>query len=208
MTADWLRGRVLFIADLESLGDRLKPTVRACLEGGVRMVQLRGKRASDLGLYRLGLDLRDLCSKAGALLFINDRVDLALAVEADGVHLGQGDLPLPVARSLAPSIILGATCRTAEQAAQAQSSGADYVALGAVFPSPTKPEAPVVGLERLREVRAAVSLPICAIGGITVANAAEVFQVGADFVAVISLLAEAEDPVWAAAGLVELCGAA
>lgn len=203
----WLRGRILFIADVDTLGDRLIPVVQSCLEGGVRMIQLRGKNLADQELYRLALTLRQITVAAGALLFINDRLDIAMAVEADGVHLGQHDLPLQVARPLLPNKILGKTCRNAEQAEEAQRQGADYVGLGAIFPSPTKPSAPVIGLETLKQVRTAVSLPICAIGGIHAENLADVLLAGADFVALISAISEADEPGKAAALLMRLCEA-
>lgn len=207
MSADWLRGRVLFIADSDSLGDRLVPLVGACLGGGVKMVQLRAKHLPDQEFYARAVALRELVAAADSVLFINDRVDMALAVEADGVHLGEDDLPVRVARRLLPGRIIGATCRNLEQAETVQSRGADYVSLGAIFPSPTKPSSPVVGLETLKEVAKAVSIPVCAIGGIGLENLGEVLSSGADFVAVSAAISKAPDPEKAAASLVKIAAA-
>jgi len=205
MTAPWLRGRIVFIADLDSLAGRLVPVVEACLEGGVKMVQLRGKNQSDRHLYGRGVALREMTTAAGAHLFVNDRVDLALALEADGVHLGQEDLPVSVVKGLSRDCIVGKTCRTPESAEEAQGQGADYVSVGAMFPSLTKPSVPVVGLERLGQIKGRVQVPVCAIGGINAANLREVLRAGADFVAVISALSGAEEPRKTAALLGRIC---
>jgi thiamine-phosphate pyrophosphorylase len=168
------------------------------------MVQLRGKNVPDEAFHRQGAILRELTAAAGSLLFVNDRVDIALAIKADGVHLGQQDTPIDVARRLLLSQILGITCRNPEQAENAQRLGADYIGVGAIFPSPTKPSAPVIGLETLRQVREKVMIPICAIGGIGIDNITEVFRAGADFVAVVSAISQAEEPTKAAKSLVQL----
>jgi len=128
------------------------------------------------------------------LFIVNDYLDIALAAEADGLHLGQDDLPIEVARKLLPmDKILGCSTTTVDQAIAAESEGADYIAVGSMYPTPSKETAEVVGLDRLRQIRQAVTSPLVAIGGITKDNAAEVIAAGADAVAVISAVLQAED---------------
>ncbi|MFQ6122085.1 MAG: thiamine phosphate synthase, partial [Dehalococcoidales bacterium] len=134
------------------------------------------------------------CAEHNVLFIINDHLDLALAVDADGLHLGQDDLPIKLARQLLPiDKILGSSVRTLEQATTAQAEGADYIAVGSIYPSPSKETAEVVGLERLRQIRQAVTLSLVAIGGINQGNVAQVLAAGADAVAVISAVLGAKD---------------
>jgi thiamine-phosphate pyrophosphorylase len=131
----------------------------------------------------------------GALLIVNDRADLALAVGADGLHVGQDDLPARQARALLrPNMILGVSTHDPEQARRAVADGADYVAVGSIFPTTTKPGFQLVGPELIRRVRPEVPVPLVGIGGITAENAAAVLGAGADAVAVISALCAAPDP--------------
>ena len=134
---------------------------------------------------------------------MNDYLDLALAADADGLHLGQKDLPLPVARKLLPmDKILGGSVTTLEQATAAESEGADYIGVGSIYPTTSKETAKVVGLETLRQIRQGVTLPLVAIGGITKDNVAEVMAAGADSVAVISAVVQAKAPEEAARQIV------
>jgi thiamine-phosphate diphosphorylase len=129
------------------------------------------------------------------LFIVNDYLDLVLATDADGLHLGQDDLPISVARNLLPiDKILGCSTTTVDQAITAESEGADYIAVGSMYPTSSKETAKVVGLDRLRQIRQAVTLPLVAIGGIARDNAAEVMAAGADAVAVISAVLHAEAP--------------
>jgi len=140
---------------------------------------------------------------AGGMVIINDRCDVALAVGADGVHLGQEDLPVAEARALmGPQRIIGLSTHTLAQALEAEAEGADYLGFGPIFPSSTKsnPE-PVVGIEQLREVRSRVGLPIVAIGGINAGNIRAVFDAGSEAPAVLSAVLAAPDPVRAIADL-------
>jgi thiamine-phosphate diphosphorylase len=138
--------------------------------------------------------LRNLCAGQEVLFIVNDYLDIALAVDADGLHVGQDDLPVKLARRLLPiDKILGCSARTVDEATVAQSEGADYIAVGAMYSTPSKEEAEMVGPERLRQIRQAVTLPLVAIGGINKENVGEVVAAGADAVAVISAVLGAED---------------
>jgi len=176
---------------------------RQVISGGAKTVQLRDKLSSKKDLLPIARQLKVLCAEHDVLLIINDYLDLALAADADGLHLGQEDLPIKVARRLLPiDRILGCSVTTVEQALAAESSGADYVAVGSMYPTPSKGKAVIVGLERLRQVRQAIGLPLVAIGGITRDNAATVIAAGADSVAVISAVLGAESPEEAARQIV------
>ena len=176
---------------------------RAALEGGARLLQLRDKARDKGEALPLARRLRELCRDHDALLIVNDHADLALAAEADGVHLGQQDLPLPEARRvLAPRQVAGRSNATLEEAMASWEQGADYVAVGAIYPTSTKERTRPAGLETLRRVRAQVPAPLVAIGGINAGNVAPVVQAGADAVCVISAVALAPDPRAAARELV------
>lgn len=177
---------------------------RQVIQGGARTIQLRDKLQSKKELLPIAQQLKNLCAEHGVLFIMNDYLDLALETDADGLHVGQDDLPVRVARKLLPmDKILGASARTLEQATAAQSEGADYLGVGAMYPTATKETAEVVGLERLRQIKQAISLPLVAIGGITRDNAAEVIAAGADSVAVISAILGAESPEKASRQIVD-----
>ncbi|MCX6000783.1 MAG: thiamine phosphate synthase, partial [Chloroflexi bacterium] len=145
-------------------------------------------------MLQIALGLKKVCGQMQALLVINDCVDVALACGADGVHLGQDDLPVAVARRLLPvDSIVGCSVTATSQAVRAQRDGADYLAVGAVYPTLSKEKVKLVGPAKLRQVRARVSLPLIAIGGINRDNVAEVVRAGASGVAVISAVMGAED---------------
>jgi hydroxymethylpyrimidine kinase/phosphomethylpyrimidine kinase/thiamine-phosphate diphosphorylase len=172
---------------------------RAALRGGARVVQYRDKERPRQAQVELGSRLRQLCSAAGATFLVNDDAALARTCQADGVHLGQGDGSIAAARALlGPGLLVGISTRTVAQALQAAAAGADYIGLGAIYPTGSKHDAELVGLARLQEVRAAVPLPIVAIGGIGYANAAAVIDAGADALAVISAIADDPQPTLAA----------
>ena len=178
---------------------------KAALEGGCRLLQFRDKTLSSRHLWSLGLEMRRLTREYGARLIINDRVDIALAVEADGVHLGDEDLPIAAARRLiGERAIIGASVSAAAQARQAQSVGATYLGVGPVYPTASKADAgEAIGPALITEVKRGMSLPVLALGGINRDNVAAVIRAGADGVAVISAVSEAEDMVAAASGLLE-----
>lgn len=187
-----------------SPGRDLRETLDGVIAGGARLVQFREKELPLRRCLPLLEDLRGKARQAGIGFVVNDRLDLALAVEADGLHLGQDDLPAPVARRLLPpSMFLGVSAHSLEQARRAEGDGADYIAVGSIFPTSTKPEFQLVGLDLLRAVRQAVVAPLVAIGGITADNAGEAIRAGADGVAVISAVCGARDPAEATRRLLE-----
>jgi thiamine-phosphate pyrophosphorylase len=195
---DW---SVYVITDRRVAGERdILDVVRAAIRGGATVIQLREKEATTREMIRLGEALHEITREAGIPLIVNDRVDVALAIEAEGVHVGQDDMPAAVARRLiGPDKILGVSAETVEQALQAERDGADYLGVGDVYGTPTKPDAgPPIGLEGLAEIVQAVSIPVVGIGGITPDNAAAVIEAGAVGVAVISAVVGAEDPEEAA----------
>jgi thiamine-phosphate pyrophosphorylase len=193
------------ILDRGTAGDRnLAPLLEAVLEGGCRVVQLREKTMPLGDLYPVARALRKRCREAGCLFIVNDRVDLALAVEADGVHVGQDDLPAREARRLlSPGMILGVSTHDENQARLARDDGADYVAVGSMFPTGSKAGFRLVGPDLVRRVRPEIRVPLVAIGGVTTDNVAEVIRAGADAVAVISAVCAAPDPAAAARAFLE-----
>ena len=168
--------------------------VRQIIGGGARVIQLRDKQSKKGELLILAQKLKELCSQADVLFIINDYLDLAMAVNADGLHIGQEDLPLPVVRRELPiDKIVGCSVTTLSQATKAQDEGADYIAVGSIFPTTTKKEATVVGVDILKELERIVSTPLVAIGGINQNNIGEVVAAGADAVAVISAVLGEKD---------------
>jgi len=181
-------------------GRDLVELLALALAGGSRMIQLREKEWPSGRVLPLAEKLRAGCAAAGATFIVNDRVDLALAVGADGVHLGQDDLPARAARPLLrPGMILGISTHSVEQARVAQADGADYVAVGSMFATTSKADFQLVGPDLMRKLRGEIRVPLVGIGGITPDNVSEVIQAGADGVAVISAVCAAADPKAAAA---------
>lgn len=183
------------ILDTGALGDQSEVEVaRQATQGGASTIQLRDKMRPKAELVSLAQDLREVCAESGALFIVNDYLDIALASGADGLHLGQEDLPLPVARGLLPADkIVGISTATVEEALQAQEQGADYIAVGSIYPSPSKSGTRLAGLTTLQQVKNRVSIPVVAIGGINDDNVIEVMKAGADAVAVISAVLGASD---------------
>jgi thiamine-phosphate pyrophosphorylase len=197
---------------------RLEAVVAAALEGGVRLVQYRAKEGGS-GSDGTPLDdsmrleqaeaLRRLCARHGALFLVNDRLDIALAVDADGVHLGQGDLPVAVARRLlGPDRLIGRSTHQLEQLRRAIADGCDYVGVGPVTATPTKPGRQPVGLDYVRQAAASSAIPWFAIGGIEAGNLAAVRQAGAERVAVVRAITAAADPAMATRQLLAALGRA
>lgn len=191
---DMIKG--LYVAiDVDYLAGRDIPRVtKEVLEGGCRLVQLRAKTASARQFLSLALSLKELCIEYGAVFIVNDRLDIALACGADGLHLGQTDLPLSQARCLMPAgSIIGISADSPEDAASAQAGDADYVAAGAVFPTQTKLDVLYGGLSGLKAIRQVVNIPLVAIGGINKSNYNEALQAGADSLCLISAVLGAPD---------------
>lgn len=176
---------------------------RLALAGGADTIQFRQKQGSTRQMIAVARQMKQVCQEAGAPLIINDRLDVALAVQADGVHLGQDDFPLDLARGiLGPGKIIGGSASTLEEARLCLAQGADYIGFGPVYPTSSKDDAgPVSGLAVLRQVAAEIPLPIIAIGGVGAGNAADVRRAGAHGLAVISAVCCQEDPATAAAAL-------
>jgi thiamine-phosphate pyrophosphorylase len=190
-------------------GRDLVTLLEATIAGGCRMVQLREKQWPSGRLLALAGQLLARCREAGATFIVNDRVDLAVALGADGVHVGQDDLPPGLARPmLRPGMLLGVSTHSLEQARTAQAAGADYVAVGAMFPTATKPDFELVGPDLIRKLRTEIRAPLIGIGGITHDNVGEVIQAGAAGVAVISAVCAADDPEHATRGFIEAIRAA
>lgn len=182
-------------------GRNLEEVVGACIRHGVTAVQLRDKEASGKELFETGRRLLAVTRRLGVPLLINDRLDVALALDADGVHLGRSDLPLAAARRLlGPGKLLGASCHTVEHLREAAAAGADHAGIGPVFVTSTKPDAaPALGVEGLRTLVASTHLPCVAIGGIQAENVAAVAAAGVAGVCVISAILGAANPAAAAA---------
>jgi len=204
---DW---RLYVILDRAAARGRdLVTILDGVLAGGCRLVQLRDKEWPSGRLLPLAERLRDRCHGAGATFIVNDRVDLAVAAHADGVHLGQDDLPPAVARPLLRrGMIVGLSTHSLEQAKEARGAGADYVAVGSMFATGSKPDFQLVGPGLMQKVRAEVRAPLIGIGGITHDNVAEVIAAGADGVAVISAVCGAADPQAATRRFLDLIDAA
>jgi thiamine-phosphate pyrophosphorylase len=174
--------------------------------GGADVIQLRDKTCSTLELLRTARDLRSIIQKSGTLFIVNDRLDVAMASGADGVHFGQDDMRVSTARQLAPpGFIIGVSVGTTGEAVEAERDGADYLAISPTFSTASKDDAgPGRGLDRLREIRGAVSIPVIAIGGINRENVRDVIAAGADGVAVISAVVASPDITVAARELRDL----
>jgi thiamine-phosphate pyrophosphorylase len=168
------------------------------LAAGVRLVQLREKELSGRALYERALEFRRETRAAGALFMVNDRMDIALAAEADGVHLGQDDLPVAAARRLAPDLIIGASTHSLEEALAAQAAGASYVNIGPIFATQTKETVTPLGPEMIDRIAPHLRIPWTTMGGIKASNIEEVVVRGARHPAVITAVTAAADPAAAA----------
>ena len=169
--------------------------VEAAIRGGVTAVQYREKSANTRQMIDEARTLRQLCRAAGVPFIVNDRIDVALAVDADGVHVGQDDMPVAIARRLiGKGRILGVSAGNVDEARKAEEEGADYIGASPIFATATKPDAPpAMGVEGLRRITKAVSVPVVAIGGMNAENASSIIAAGASGIAVVSAIVGAED---------------
>lgn len=171
---------------------------RKIVVSGGRMIQLRDKLSDKKIILETALKLKKRLRGTKSIFIINDHVDIAKLVDADGVHLGQGDLPLKAARKLlGKDKIIGISCISLKQALEAQNQGADYLGIGAVFSTQTKPESSALGLELLKSASKKIKIPIFAIGGINETNILEVLSLGVHGVAISSAICRAPDQIWA-----------
>ena len=178
------------VTDPEIIGKKdFFSAIEEALKGGVSLVQLREKNISSKDFYEKGMALKKLCHQYEVPLIINDRLDIALAIEADGLHIGQKDLPISVARALlGRDKLLGYSVSTVEQAVYGKQQGADYLGVGGIFPTTSKADASLIGVETARKIKEAVKLPMVGIGGIQSANIKQVKDAGLDGAAVISAI--------------------
>lgn len=188
--------------------DSLTEAVEQAILGGCTMIQLREKELSSLEFYNQAVAVKLVTDKYHIPLIINDRIDIAMAVQATGVHIGQHDLPAAAVRKvIEENMLLGVSASSIAEAIQAQQDGADYLGVGAMFPTGTKTDADSVSMEELQIIRAAVSLPIVVIGGINKGNAGRFKPMGIDGLAVVSAIIAQSDIKAAAAELKDLfCG--
>ena len=182
----------------------IEESVEAAVRGGATVVQLREKDCSSREFYELGLRVREITARYGVPLFVNDRADIALAVGADGVHVGQSDLPCKAVRAIAPGMLVGVSASSLAEAVQAERDGADYLGVGAMFATGTKTDAAIVSMEELEAIRRAVSIPIVVIGGINKQTIPAFRGQGIDGAAVVSAIVAQPDPEAAARELLPL----
>ena len=179
--------------------------IEEAIKGGTTIVQLREKTASTKEFYDLALKVKEITSRYGVPLLINDRIDIALAVGSEGVHIGQDDMPADIAREIiGEDKILGVSASTVEEAKKAEIDSADYIGSGAVFPTSTKDDADSVSKEELKEIVDSIDIPVVAIGGITVENAHTLKGSGIAGFSVVSAIMSAEDPKEASGKLKEI----
>jgi len=184
-----------FITNRKLSKKSVTETVADAIRGGAKIIQYREKDLPFPDIIKQAYEIGELCKKEGALFIVNDYVDIAVSVDADGIHVGQGDSPYHIARdAMGPDKIVGVSAKHAWQAVAAAKAGADYVGLGPVFPTATKPDAGrAVGARGISEARSKTSVPLVGIGGITLENCAEVIKAGADGVCAISEVVPSED---------------
>ena len=179
--------------------------IEEAIEGGTSIVQLREKTASTKDFYELALKVKEITSRYDVPLLINDRIDIALAIDSEGVHIGQDDMPADIARAIiGDEKILGVSASTVDEAVKAQKDGADYIGSGAVFPTSTKDDADSVSKDELKEIVNSIDIPIVAIGGITLENAQELKDTGISGFSVVSAIMSAKDPQEASEKLKEI----
>ncbi len=197
------RGRAEAFSDIDlypvtceklSAGRSNIEVLEGLIAGGAKVVQLRDKEASPGNFYRMAVVFREMTTKAGMLLIVNDYVDIAMAVDADGVHLGQDDIPPEAVRSIAPDLIIGASTHSLDQALTAQRAGVDYINIGPIFPTGTKEGiVHLLGPEAVTDIGGRIGIPFTVMGGIKESNMDDVLQRGAKRLAVVTAVTQADD---------------
>ncbi len=196
MTVFKRAGLYLVTSEVMSNERTTREIVKAALLGGVKLIQLREKNMSGKDFFELAKDVRDMTEDAGALLIINDGLDIAMGVGADGVHLGQDDFPIAEARKLAPDMIIGASCHDVEEAIVAENDGASYVNIGPIFTTGTKEwTKEYLGIDGIKEIAPVLkSIPFTVMGGIKIKHIPELLDAGARTIALVTAVTAAEDP--------------
>lgn len=198
--------KLYLVTDRGILKERdLATAVEDAIKGGVTIVQLREKDLSTLDFYHAALKVKEVTSRYNIPLIINDRIDVALSINAEGVHVGQDDMPCAVTRTLiGKDKILGVSVTTIEEAKEAEQNGADYIGVGAVFPTSTKDDAKYVTIDTLTQIKEIVSIPVVAIGGIHSGNVSLLNPIHIDGIAIVSDILAKEDITQASIQLNEL----
>ncbi|MCK1992758.1 thiamine phosphate synthase [Peribacillus muralis] len=196
----------LYLVTEESIAlESLTNIISESVSGGVSVVQLREKNQSSLSFYKKAAALKQVLNELSTPLIINDRVDIALAVGADGIHIGQDDLPLSVIKQMVPDeMIIGVSVSNLEEALEAERNGADYLGVGSIFPTKTKQDATPMAIRDLEEICRSVSIPAVAIGGINADNIALLTEKGLAGAAVVSAIMEAKNPKMASSSLLDI----
>ena len=183
------------VTDHKDDEEKFLKTIEDAIKGGVTIVQLREKTAGTLDFYNLALKVKEITKKYNVPLIINDRIDIALAIDADGVHVGQSDMPCEIARKLiGDDKILGVSASTTDEAIKAEKDSADYIGTGAIFPTSTKDDAEHVEKKDLKEIVKSINIPVVAIGGITLDNAYELKDSGIAGLSVVSAIMSSDNP--------------
>ncbi|GIN84267.1 thiamine-phosphate synthase [Heyndrickxia sporothermodurans] len=196
--------RLLLVTDEQTPLDELLSIVEDAIQGGVSIVQLREKQSDGLLFYEKAKHLKALLKSYQVPLIINDRIDIALAVGADGIHIGQNDLPLTVVKNIVPkSMIVGVSTQTVEQAQTAERNGADYIGVGSVFPTDTKKDAVNISFKSLIAIKNSVTIPAVAIGGIHQHNVHKLNDIDFEGIAVVSAIMKSANPKVAAQKLLK-----
>ena len=192
------------VTDDSSDEEKFLKTIEESILGGVSIVQLREKEATSLNFYNIALKVKEITNKYNVPLIINDRIDIALAIDAEGVHLGQSDLPCKIARKLIGDKILGISASNIDEAKTAEAEGADYIGSGAIFNTKTKDDADSVTIKELKEIVHSVNIPVVAIGGINEKNAHKLRDTGINGISVVSAIMQSENPKIASKNLLNI----
>ena len=196
MTNNYVNYKLYLVTDRTNKTDEeFLNIIEEAIKGGVTVVQIREKDADTLEFYNISKKVKEICSKYNVPLIINDRIDIALAIDADGVHIGQSDMPIKIARKLIGNDkILGISAHNLKEATDAEENGADYLGVGAIFSTSTKKDANDVSIDTLKEISSNVDIPTVAIGGINLDNVEKLKDTNISGISVVSAIMNAENP--------------